>query len=181
MLFELSILELNGTWRLIAMNHDNDPLAYLITWTVYGTHLQGSTKGWRRRRGHIRPPARLLENWRRSRLNHAVIPLSPEMRSCVESQIERHCDHRGWRLWARNARTTHVHAAISARDINGRVIRDQLKAYCTRGLRERWDFFQNRPVWTELGDWRCLNSEEALAAAIAYIRNAQDLKYKDVE
>jgi hypothetical protein len=34
------------------MNSD-DPIAYFITWTVYGTHLQGDERGWRRRRKGI--------------------------------------------------------------------------------------------------------------------------------
>ncbi|MEZ6123881.1 MAG: hypothetical protein R3C49_11970 [Planctomycetaceae bacterium] len=28
---------------------DNEPLAYFITWTVYGSLLQGDDRGWRKR------------------------------------------------------------------------------------------------------------------------------------
>ena len=78
------------------MNSD-DPLAYFITWTVYGTHLQGDERGWRRRgRGHQPPPPQ-LEQWHRTRLKQAIVLLNPDQRTVVETECQRHCDHRGWR------------------------------------------------------------------------------------
>src|SRR5688572_1633661 len=106
--------------------HNDDPLAYFITWTVYGAHLQGDERGWRRRgKGH-QPPQPRLDDWRRERLKHAVILLSPEQRAVVEQSCRRHCDHRGWRLWEVNARTTHVHVVVTALECSGRTVRDQL-------------------------------------------------------
>jgi len=58
----------------------------------------------------------------------------------------------------------------------GRTVRDQLKANCTRGLRERDPIFIDRPVWTVGGDWQCINTAEDLEQAIAYAGEAQDRK-----
>ncbi|MEZ6112471.1 MAG: hypothetical protein R3C99_15870 [Pirellulaceae bacterium] len=50
---------------------DNDPIAYFITWTVYGTFLQGDHRGWRKRGKGYQTPQPLLAQWHRQRLNHS--------------------------------------------------------------------------------------------------------------
>ena len=154
--------------------NDDDPVAYFITWTVYGTHLQGDERGWRRRRkGHQLPQPRLAE-WRRDRLKHDMVLLNEEQRTVVEEECQRHCDHRGWRLWEVNARSNHVHAVVTAEGVSGKTVRDQLKANCTRAVRERWSQYSDRPVWTVGGDWVCINSDDELEEVCAYVREAQD-------
>ena len=106
------------------MNSD-DPIAFFITWTVYGTHLQGDERGWRRRKELQQPQPRLVQ-WRRERLKHDVLLLSNAQRVVVEQVCQRHCDHRGWQLWAVNARTNHVHAEpiISSANLSDRPVRE---------------------------------------------------------
>ena len=160
------------------MNSD-DPIAFFITWTVYGTHLQGDERGWRQRRKGKQPPQPRLAEWRRERLKHDVVLLSPEQRVVVEQECQRHCDHRGWHLWAVNVRLNHVHCVVTATRNSGKTVLDQLKANCTRGLREQWTVFCDRPVWTVGGDWDCINSEDDLETVIVYVREAQDrMEYK---
>ena len=159
-----------------------DPMAYFITWSVYGTHLQGDERGWRRRRKGEQLPQRRLAQWHRNRLKHEVRVLSPEHRSIVERECQRHCDHRGWKLWEVNARSNHVHVVVTAVGYSGTTVRDQLKANCTRGLREHGTGFHDRPVWTVGGDWACINSEDELEPVCEYVREGQDrmeFKYRD--
>jgi REP element-mobilizing transposase RayT len=156
-----------------AMN-DDDPIAYLITWTVYGTHLQGDERGWRRRRKGNQLPQPRLDQWRRERLKHGMILLTAEQRLIVEAGCRQHCDHRGWRLWEVNARSNHVHAVVTAEGVSGKTVRDQLKANCTRALREHSTQFSDRPVWTVGGDWECINDDTDLEEVCAYVREAQD-------
>jgi len=161
------------------MNSD-EPLAYFINWSVYGTHLQGASTGWRKYgKGEMRPQP-LLESWRRERLNHSVVLLDQNHRDVVLKAAEEHCIHRNWHLWECNARTNHVHAVVTATGQSGKVVRDQLKANCTRSLRERFAIFRDRPVWTVGGDWRCINSERELHRVIEYARDAQDRKNRDI-
>jgi REP element-mobilizing transposase RayT len=155
------------------MTSNNQPIAWFITWTVYGTFLQGDARWWRKR-GRSRPPQPLLEQWHRDRLNHDVILLDDNYRRIVEDEITKHCVLRGWRLWIANARTTHVHVVVTAANHSGRQVRDQLKANCTRALREQWEFFTDRPVWTVGGDWKRVNSEEDLEQVMIYVGGAQD-------
>jgi len=151
----------------------DEPIAFFVTWTVYGTHLQGDIRGWRRRRQGVQAPQPRLAEWRRERLKHKVVLLSSSQRLVVEHECRRHCGHRGWRMWAVNARTTHVHIVVSAPGYSGRTVRDQLKANCTRGLREQWPVFRDRPVWTVSGDWDCINSEEDLESVCQYVVEGQ--------
>ncbi len=116
------------------MEINRDPLAYFITWTVYGTFLQGDGRWWRKKRKGSQSPQPRLEEWHRDRLRHEIILLSEQHRDTVKSEIQTHCEFRQWQLWIANPRTNHVHVVISARGFVGDVVRDQLKANCTRGL-----------------------------------------------
>ena len=153
---------------------DDDPLAFFITWTVYGTFLQGDVRGWRQRRKGVRPPRPNLARWRRERLKHPIQLLGKEQQASVEFEIERLSAYRGWHVWAANARSNHVHVVVSAPGYTGEKVRDQLKANCTRVLRERWSVFEDRPVWTTGGDWQCVNTEEDLEAVVYYASDGQD-------
>ncbi len=155
------------------MNSD-DPIAFFITWTVYGTRHQGHEGGWRRRGEGEQPVQPRLAEWRRERLKYDVILLSTEQRLIVEQECHRHCDHRGWHLWAVSARSNHVHAVVRAAGYSGKAVRGQLKANCARGLRERWAVSCDRPVWTVGGDWKCINNEDGLEAVCEYVGEVQD-------
>ena len=151
-----------------------EPLAYFITWTVYGTFLQGDIRGWRRRRQGEQLPQPKLADWHHKRLNHSIQLLDNAQQTVVEQELERHCQIRGWKLWAKSARTNHVHAVVTAPGYAGDKARDQLKANATRGLREHWEEFRERPVWTALGDWECINTDDDLETVILYVNEAQD-------
>ena len=157
------------------MNND-EPIAYFITWTVYGTFLQGDVRGWRKRRKGEQQPQPLLANWRHERLKHSIELLGIEQREVVKQEIERLCLYRGWKLWTCDARTNHVHVVVTASDVSGKKIRDQMKPNCTRVLRERWPKFVDRPVWTVGGDWQCINTEEELEQVTLYVSESQDRK-----
>jgi len=155
------------------------PLAYFITWTVYGTFLQGDPRGWNRRRQGYQPPLPRLVQWRRERLKFALLLLNGDHQAAVAAEIRRMADFRGWQLWAARVQANHVHVAVAANGFVGSKVRDQLKANCTRVLRASWPQFADRPVWTTGGDWHCLNSEDELERVVLYIDEAQDRKMLD--
>ena len=117
---------------------NNEPLAYFITFTIYGTFLQGDARWWRSRDEGLRSPQPNLEKWHRHRLNHDILLLNELQRLAVESEVKRFCEYRGWHLWKCNPRSNHVHLVASARSVTGEKVRDQVKANCTRVLREKW-------------------------------------------
>lgn len=175
---DANALRLMSTQRQTIMNND-EPLAYFITWTVYGTFLQGDERGWRKRRkGHQTPQPKLAQ-WNRERLTHEIRLLDKAQQGAVESEIEQLAMFRGWKVWAKNARTNHVHVVVTASGYSGKKVRDQFKANCTRVLRESWRQFIDRPAWTVGGDWQCVNDEDELEQVVVYVAEAQDRKHVD--
>jgi len=100
--------------------------------------------------------------------------LASEQREVVNNEIQRLAEVRGWELWVANARTNHVHVVVTATQHLGKRVRDQMKANCTRTLRQAFEIFVDRPVWTTGGDVECLNTEDDLEQAILYAGDAQD-------
>src|ERR1700752_4084228 len=99
----------------------DEPIAFFITWSVYGTHLQGDECGWRRRRHGEQLPQPRLDQWRRERLKHEIMLLTPEQRAVIERECARHGEHRGWHLWGASARSTHVHVVVTAAGCSGKT------------------------------------------------------------
>ena len=163
-----------ATHRKQSPAYSDDPIAYFLTWTVYGTHLPGDPTGWRKRGQGAQLPQPRLAEWHRDRLQHDVILLNVAHREIVANEVRRLCDYRGWRLWEVNARTTHVHAVVTATGYSGDSVLDLLKANCTSVLRESSLAFADRPVWTRGGDWECINHLDDLDTVCQYVREAQD-------
>ena len=156
------------------MNFHDEPLAYFITWTVYGTFLQGDSRWWRKRVGGAQQPQPLLQSWHRQRLNHDVILLNAAHRHAAEMEMSRHCELRSWKLWAASVRQNHVHVVVTAFGYPANKVRDQLKANCTRAIRQIDPQFIDRPVWTSKGDMQDVKREEELERVIDYVSVAQD-------
>ena len=155
-----------------------DPLAYFITWTTYGTWLPGDGRGWSQKSNPGSLPANdLFVEVAQSRMKEPEFILAAEHRLIVENTIRKHCEIRRWKLHAVNPRTNHVHVVVTAPNYEPEVVRDQFKAWCTRKLKEaglnRTDF------WTERGSCRWINHESDLEAAIAYVMDALDRKWRD--
>ncbi len=144
----------------------------LITWTTYGTWLPGDARGWRNRIDGPQIPAPLLENWCRQQLKGEVVLLEPHDRKAVEEACQSHCDFRTWKLLAVNARTNHVHAVVIV-DVDPTKARDQLKANCTRVLRQQAIPLIHDRTWTRAGDCEVLQTEEAVRAAVTYVLEGQ--------
>ena len=151
------------------------PLADLLTWTTYGTWLPGDERGW------VEPGKGILSpDSKRSELAQAIMIesaclLTMSQREIVERTIADHCAIRGWQLHAVNCRTNHVHAVVTA-DVAPKEALNQLKAYCTRRLKEHLyahGYDVRRKWWSEGGSKRYLNTVQALDSAIHYVLHGQ--------
>ena len=150
----------------------------LITWTTYGTWLPGDARGWRHHNRGSQIPRPLLEDWCRQQMTGQTVLLRPCDRETVEDAIREHCDIRGWKLFAANARTNHVHAVVGAAAVP-QAIRDQLKANCTRRLRTQPAPLQVSRTWTRGGDCEILDTDDEIELAVIYVLEAQDRKDRD--
>ena len=155
------------------MKISDEPIGYFLTWTVYGTFLQGDSRWWKTNAGSS-PPQPKLEQWHRDRLKHNIILLNEKHQLIVRTRIVEHCDHRGWKLWVASPRTNHVHVVVTAAGYEGKNVRDQLKANATGALRRYDSIFTDRPVWTTKGDVEFLKSDSDLDQAITYAGEAQE-------
>src|SRR5262245_26201359 len=87
-----------------------EPLAFLVTWTTYGTWLPGDARGWNRKgEAENQRPNPLFVEMAQSRMKEAEFRLSVVDRRIAEQTIRDHCRIRGWHLHAVNARSNHVH------------------------------------------------------------------------
>ena len=157
-----------------AFNTD-DPIAYFITWTSYGTWLPGDQRGWHRwGESELQPPNKLFRQMAAAAMKEAEFTLAPGDRDLVEQTVARHCQIRGWTLHTVRARSNHVHVVVTAPGYHPKTVPDQFKAWCTRHLRPTHPGRER--FWTEGGSCRWINHDDDLASAITYVNDAQDRK-----
>lgn len=158
------------------------PLAYLLTFTTYGTRLHGDVRGSVNRKNNQRGTLLLhenkqIQNWQRRILRDEALILDSASRKTVHRMIEGVVRHNGWDLRALNVRTNHVHAVIAG-DTTPEFIMNSLKAWATRGLKENGLLRENGTYWTRHGSTEYLWTAEALEAACRYVieRQGEDLQ-----
>jgi len=152
-----------------------EPLAYFLTWTTYGTWLHGDNRGSvdQDHNQYGEPyldPTEGLRRYESKLLKHAPIQLNPRQRDLVETIVRRDCGHRGYQLYALNCRSNHVHVVVQAQDVPAERVMAQFKSYATRGLREI-DSFTGKKVWTAGGSKRYLFTEDAIERAVQYVNS----------
>jgi len=143
------------------------PLAYLITWTTYGTWLPGDKRGWVE--GGT-PGIQVADAARREeahdRMTEPPITLDAEQREVVRATIEAHCRIRGWTLHAVNVRSNHIHVVVTA-PVAPEMVMNQFKAWCSRRLNEHGP--RREHWWTYHGSTKWINDEDYLRNAIRYV------------
>jgi REP element-mobilizing transposase RayT len=160
-----------------------EALAYFITWTTYGSWLPGDERGWvLRGRGFQTPNPRKLKQ-AQDRMTESLMTLNVKQRALVETTVKEHCKHRKWQLHAVKCRSNHVHVVVTAA-CKPEVARDQLKAWCTRKLKEQAAAINHPDAgrlkwWTERGSCRSIGDEVSLGAVILYVMVGQDRKGRD--
>jgi hypothetical protein len=163
-----------------------EPIAYFLTWATYGTWLPGDERGWVEYKKGCQAPDPVVKRIAAAALNEEPCLLDREQRDVVEQTVRDHCRIRRWTLHAVNSRTTHLHVVVTA-DQHPDDVREQLKAWCTRKLKElEAERMRTNPTrqrgrlrdawWAERGSKRYINDEEGLEAAIVYVRDGQDRK-----
>jgi hypothetical protein len=155
-----------------------DPIAYFITWPTYGTWLPGDERGWVEYHRGWQLPNRDLEQYCRSCMTEEQCLLTPEERSIALQQIVETCEYRQWIHYASACRSNHAPIVIGASNTSPKKIRTDIKAWCTRRLRER-SRPQQENWWAERGSIRFVWDDESLATVVQYVTEAQDRKGRD--
>ncbi|MEM7811288.1 MAG: transposase [Planctomycetota bacterium] len=150
----------------------DDPLAFLLTWTCYGTWLPGDERGWLEKgETAIRPGDSFRASVAQRKMAESRVTLNLEQRRTVAGSMRGHAEFRSWELFALNVRTNHVHVVVGFAGTKPSVVIQQFKSYATRSLREQSP--ERTRWWTKGGSKRFINDEEHLAAAIRYVKERQ--------
>jgi REP element-mobilizing transposase RayT len=156
---------------------NDEPIAFFLTWSTYGTWLPGDERGWVEYRRGFQLPDPVLELECTARMSEAAVRLLPHDRQAVHEQLAETCKFRGWILHAANCRSNHAHVVVTA-DVAPKTLREQLKAWCTRRLKQLHRDQSHEPPreqwWAERGSIRWLHTQDDLDAAILYVRDGQD-------
>jgi REP element-mobilizing transposase RayT len=153
------------------------PIAYLLTWTTYGTWLHGDERGSVDRKAkrpfrNFVPPNPRFEALRVEQLKFPPLLIAPKMRRVIREAIEQDCEFRQRKLFAVNVRTNHVHVVIAHAAAPDKMLH-ALKSRCTRMLRKSKLLDPAQPVWTSGGSKTWLLNEEERADAIHYVLHEQ--------
>jgi REP element-mobilizing transposase RayT len=143
---------------------------YMVTWTTYGTWLQGDERGFVKN-------GQVLDGWERLRKANErkrkgnVVKLNKGERAIVRKAIEAEAKRIGERILALSVWSNHVHVVIGAG--GGPVSRVVSRLKCTGyyALRERGI---NGRVWTRGYDKRFCFDEKSLCDRIAYVKSQRD-------
>lgn len=154
------------------------PLAYLLTWTTYGTWLHGDPRGSvdsdHCTVGDAYAPAsagRMRSN--AQRMKQGAYRLDAAARRIVRDAIVEHCAFRGWELVALQVRSNHVHLVVRTGEVAPEDATRKFKARATRMLHESGVIAADRLVWTERGSGRYLWADADVQAAVRYVMDAQ--------
>lgn len=158
----------------------SDPLGYFITWSCYGTWMPGDDRGWTKWHTGEEVPQPLLADWCREQMTEQPLFLDDSQRIIVNDTVALHCQIRGWYLHAVNCRSNHCHTVVTASSHDGEEVRDQLKSWCKRKLKDeqKLNRTESKDIrekwWTGKGSVRYLFDEKSLEAAIRYTLEAQE-------
>jgi REP element-mobilizing transposase RayT len=154
------------------------PLAYLLTFTTYGTWLHGDDRASHERSRDERFGTRRRESNRplmekmRSELSEEPVRFNQSAREIVTAAIEEVCRNRDYLLRAINVRTNHAHV-VASKAIKPEKMVNEFKAYSTRRLREAYLATPDGRVWTRGASTRYLWKPEHVNAAIEYVLYSQ--------
>jgi REP element-mobilizing transposase RayT len=161
--------------NLCGMWNDTDiALAYLITFRTYGTWLHGDVRGSVDRNNNVYNTTRIehhpaRSNFERTLLNREPVALDAAQRTSAEFAIRETSEKRGWRLYALNVRTNHIHCVVSIGDKRPEIALNAFKANATRQMRADGCWSLDKTPWAEKGSKRYLWNEKALENAINYV------------
>jgi len=152
----------------------DDPIAFFITISTYGTWLPGDQRSWVEYHRGWQFPDAIREFEAAASMRDDAKILNSHQRVLVEQQIRQTCEYRNWICHAANCRTNHVHMVVSAFNESPRKVRADLKAWCTRRLKEDALPKSSRSWWAERGSIRWVFGEESLKRVIYYVTEQQD-------
>ncbi len=140
-------------------------IAYMLTWTTYGTWLQGDKRGYvKDGKTYATNPG--LYNSNRMALKHLPVYLSEDQRNLVKVQIIEEAERIGQKIYALTIQDRHVHLVAEKTNETIESAVHHYKRTATYVLRQNGFIGK---VWTKGYDKRyCLNQGQ-LKARVEYV------------
>jgi len=144
-------------------------IGYMVTWTTYGTWLQGDERGYVSE-GKIRPGDENIKEICQKLQKQPAVILNKEEKKTVRQSILKESEKIKQTIKALAVCTNHVHlVAEPCRE----SIEEIVSRYKNAAMFTLCKFGRNGRVWTRGFDKRFCFTEEQLAARINYVQNHQ--------
>ena len=155
----------------------DDPLAYFITFSTYGTWLHGQAPGSVDRK-HNQIDMPWLEpdpqqrRAKRDKMTQEPYLLDESRRAVVRDAIIEECRFRKWNLLALHVRSNHVHLVVAA-DREPELVMRSCKSQASKRLNDAGLDEPQRKRWTTHGSTKYLWTAEKVFASVDYTLHKQ--------
>ncbi len=145
-------------------------LAYMLTWTTYGTWLQGDVRGYVKDGRVCGANAKLYAANVRS-LRQKPVRFDRDAREIVRGRVLKQADRMGQEVLAIAVYSNHVHVVVRTIDRPVPRVVQMYKRAATNRLR---DFGFEGKVWTRKYDVRNCYDEVSLKQMVEYVLRHED-------
>ncbi len=144
-------------------------IGYMVTWTTYGSWLQGDNRGYVKD-GKILQNNETLRKENIKRLKSPIVELSPQQQKIVREAIFNKAENLDQKIYSIAVHSKHVHIVAGKTSVSIEMIVSHYKNAARLALRTSGFIGK---VWTKGFDKRyCLNQQQ-LKSRIEYVRNHQ--------
>jgi len=150
------------------------PIAYMLTWTTYGSWLQGDERGYVKN-GAIMPENKALNRANRMVMTSPQVSLTPRQRQIVENELHKEADTLGQEIYAISVGKNHIHLVISANGLDAGKSASHYKNAARLAI--QGDGFYGR-LWTRGFSKRYCFDRSQLNALIEYVHGHKTRKSK---
>ncbi len=147
-------------------NTDKKLVGYMLTWTTYGTWLQGSKKRYVKE-GKILQPSETMEKDNLSRLKCPPVRLNPVQKMIVETAIKKKALELNQKISAIIVYSNHVHVVVEKDSLS---IEETVSYYKNAARVALRNAGFNTRLWSRGFDKQFCFSKEELEQKIAYVK-----------
>ncbi len=152
------------------------PIAYMMTWTTYGSWLQGDERGYVKD-GRIFEANKSLNQANKFLMKYPEVNLSLLQRNIIEDALRKEAFTLGQEIYAMSIGVNHIHLAVSFSDIYPEAAMSHYKN-ASRLEIQRAGFVGK--LWTRGFSKRYCFDEQQLNAIIDYVNNHNKIERTDV-
>ena len=145
-------------------------IAFMATWTTYGTWLQGNKRGYVKN-GTILEANAELEEFNRKSLKHDKMKIPRSLRIIVKNSILKEAEEIGQKIYAIAVCSNHVHIVVESISKRCGYSVGRFKRAATKALRK---YGCKDKVWTKGFDKRYCYNEQELEKKIKYVQRHED-------